>query len=119
MTREKIITNQKTGGQKGQKDARFDLMPPNVLWALAEHYGRGAKKYGEERNWEKGTDWSLNFAAAQRHMWQWWAGEDTDEETGSSHLICAIWQMAALYTFTQTNVELDDRPQKSPQPKFS
>ena len=106
---EKRIVNPITGGAKGQKLARFDLLPGDSLWALAEHFGKGAEKY-EDRNWEKGYDWSLNFAAAQRHMWQWWNGEDIDPETGSSHLIAAAWHMVALYHSTGTHPEFDNRP---------
>ena len=104
------VVNETTGGAKGQKPQRFDLVPAKALWALAEHYGKGAAKYGEDRNWERGYLWSLNFASAQRHLWQWWAGEDDDAETGSSHLIAAMWHMAALYEFRTTHPELDDRP---------
>ena len=106
---ERRVVNATTGGEKGQKDQRFDLIPSAMMWELAEHYSKGAEKYAE-RNWERGTDWSLNFAAAQRHLWQWWNGEDVDEETGSSHLIAVIWHMAALHTFTITHPELDNRP---------
>lgn len=110
LSDEERITNPQTGGQKGRKEARFDLIPPRALWALAVHYARGSRKYAE-RNWENGTSFSLNWAAAQRHMWQWWAGEDDDKETGSSHLICAAWHMLALHTFIETHPELDDRPE--------
>jgi ribosomal protein L32 len=30
------------------------------------------------------------FDAAQRHIWAWKAGEETDSETGASHLAHAI-----------------------------
>src|SRR5690625_7397406 len=55
-----------TGGQKGSKKARFDLIPVVPLWEVAEVYGKGAEKY-EDRNWERGYDWSLSFAALRRH----------------------------------------------------
>lgn len=103
------VTNPKTGGQKGQKLARYDLIPPRAIEALAEHYGRGARKYAD-RNWEKGVDWSLSFAALQRHVWAWWNGEETDDE-GNSHLAAAMWHVAALIEYGATHPELDDRPQ--------
>ena len=106
---EERVVNPITGGVKGKKLARFDLLPSDAVWALAEHFGKGSLKYSD-RNWELGTDYSLNFAAAQRHLWQWWSGENIDIETGSSHLIAAMWHMAALYHCLTTHPELDDRP---------
>lgn len=106
------VTNNCTGGQKGQKLARYDLIPPRALHALAEHYGRGAKKYAD-RNWEKGVNWSLNFAALQRHLWAFWGGEDNDEE-GNSHLAAAMWHVAALIEYGHTHPGLDDRSIQPP-----
>lgn len=103
------ITNAETGGQKGQKLARFDLLPAGSLLAIAEHFGKGAAKY-EDRNWERGYNWSLSFGALQRHLWAWWNGEDIDEETGSSHLAAAGFHVLALLEFLKTHPELDDRP---------
>ena len=105
---ERRIVNAATGGAKGQKLARFDLVPSDSEWALAEHFGRGAQKYAD-RNWELGTDWSLNYAAARRHLGQWWGGEDHDKD-GNSHLIAVAWHMFVLYHFGSTHPELDDRP---------
>src|SRR5690606_23302953 len=79
----------RTGAIKGQKEARYDLIPGEVLEMLARNYGRGAKKY-DERNWEKGYDWSLSFAVLNRHLWQYWNGEDIDEELGLPHLSCVV-----------------------------
>ena len=113
LTSERRVVNQKTGGAKGQKLARFDLVPMDALWALAEHFGKGAEKYGEERNWERGYEFSLNFAAAQRHMWEWWNGEDIDSDTGSNHLTAAAWHMFALFHNMTSHPEMDDRPKES------
>lgn len=106
---EVVITNPTTGGTKTVKLARFDLIPADALMALAEHYGKGALKY-DERNWERGYAWSLSFQALQRHVWQFWEGEDFDEQTGSHHMIAAAWHAFALYRFSRTHPELDDRP---------
>ena len=106
---EQRVTNELTGGQKGQKLARTDLIPPDALLQLAEHYGKGSGKY-EDRNWEKGVNWSLNYSAALRHLFQFWGGEDRDTETGSLHVIAAAWHCLALATFHKTHPELDDRP---------
>ena len=98
-----------TGGEKGSKEARFDLIPVGPLTQLARLYGRGAEKYAA-RNWERGYDWSLSYAAAQRHMTQFWAGEDVDEEMGLPHPVAAIFHMMALVQFLEQHPEFDDRP---------
>lgn len=113
MDNETRIVDQDTGGEKGQKLARFDLLPVGPLWQVAEHYGKGARKYAE-RNWERGYSWSLSFAAMMRHAWQFWRGEDIDEETGSSHLAAVVFHALALMEFGRTHPEKDDRPASGP-----
>jgi hypothetical protein len=103
------VVDPTTGGEKGSKLARFDLVPAEFEWALAEHYGRGAKKYAD-RNWERGYRWSLSYAALRRHLNQWWAGEDIDPETGSSHLIAVAWHAIALFIYQLRGLGTDDRP---------
>ena len=104
-----------TGGEKGQKLARFDLIPPIPLERLAEQYGRGARKY-EERNWERGYNWSLSYAAAMRHLNAFWAGEDYDDDDPlwegdpPHHLDAAMFHLMALREFLITHPEYDDRP---------
>jgi hypothetical protein len=100
-----------TGGQKGDKEARFDLIPARPLWELATLYGRGAQKYAE-RNWESGYEFHLSFSAAMRHAWSWWNGEDRDPETGVSHLVNAAWHLLNLVQLQITHPEHDDRPQR-------
>lgn len=109
---EKRIRNELTGGEKGSKLARFDLLPVGPLKQIAEHFGRGAEKYAD-RNWEKGYDWSLSYAALQRHLNAWWGGEDMDPEfTESSHLAAAAFHVLALLEWSETHPELDDRPKR-------
>lgn len=105
---EHVVTDPVTGGSKGAKLARFDLLPWDVVYELAEHYGKGCKKY-DDRNWEKGYDWGLSAAALARHFAQWMSGEDYDEETGSSHLIAVAWHALALRWFQKHNRGKDDR----------
>jgi len=98
-----------TGGQKGSKLARFDLVPPIPLWELAEHYGKGCAKYAA-RNWERGYPWSLTYAAMMRHAVLIWQGEDIDPETGAYHEIAVAWHAFALRQFRNDHPEFDDRP---------
>ena len=93
-----------TGGAKGSKGARFDLIPTGPLWELAEHYGKGAQKYERVNgidNWRNGYDWSLSYAALQRHVNAFWNGEDIDPENGSKHIIAAAWHCLALAHFAE------------------
>lgn len=98
-----------TGAEKGTKLARFDLIPEIPLWALAEHYGRGARKYADH-NWRKGYPWSIAYAALNRHLWLWWNGEDVDPELGSHHLDAVAWHAFTLREFSETHRRFDDRP---------
>lgn len=108
LTKEKRTTS-RTGGQKGVKLARFDLIPAFPLWQLAELYGRGAEKY-EPRNWELGYEWSKSFGSLMRHAWLFWNGEDIDEETGMPHMSCVAFHAFALEQFRKDHPDFDDRP---------
>lgn len=97
---------------------KFELIPPEFMFALATILTFGAKKY-EERNWEKGMKWSRVFGAMMRHMWAWWGGRcdtshnfllgDLDEETEYSHLWHAAFCVAVLITFEERDIGEDDR----------
>ena len=106
------VTDPVTGGQKGSKLARFDLLPWDIIWQDAEHYGKGAEKY-DARNWEKGYSWSLSIAALSRHLASFCRGEDIDPETGSHHLAAVRFHAAALMRFGKTHPELDDRGERA------
>lgn len=98
------------GGRKDDQDKlRYDLIPPELLESVADILTFGAKKYGP-RNWEKGMTWGRPFAALMRHMWAWWRGEQTDPETGKSHLWHAACCIAFLIAFEARGTGQDDRP---------
>ncbi len=97
-----------TGGEKGSKLARYDLIPAGPLKELAEHYGKGASKY-EDNNWRKGYDWGLSFASAMRHLWEFWGGKDYDPETCTKSAVCAAWHCFTLAEFMDTHKEGDSR----------
>lgn len=69
----------------------------------------GAEKYGE-RNWERGIAWSRVFAAALRHLWAWWRGENADPETGLPHLAHAACNLLFLLAYHRRQIGPDDRP---------
>ena len=105
---EEVRTTSSTGGEKGVKIERYDLLPVEALRQLAEHYGRGAEKY-DDNQYRKGYEFSKSYAAMQRHLNQWWGGENNDEELGSSHLVAAAWHCLTLLTFMDEHPEFDDR----------
>jgi len=107
-TSEVRVIDPRTGGEKGSKLQRFDLVPPEASWALAEVYGAGTKKYAD-RNWEKGYAWGLSIAALERHLNLWKRGESIDAETGCYHLMQVCWHAFALFIFELRGLGTDDR----------
>ena len=110
FTGEHRVTSE-TGGEKGSKLARFDLIPPDALKAVAEHYGRNTAEFGgkyADRNWESAYPWHLSFASLQRHAQAWWGGEELDEE-GQPHVSAMAWHALALLTFSLRGIGEDDR----------
>jgi hypothetical protein len=126
MSEQRII-DPKTGGAKGQKLARFDLLPWSVIQELAEHFGRGARKY-EDRNWEKGYAWSLSFGALHRHLDAFWRGEEYDDDDSlyvegephiARHIVAVVWHACVLAFFSKYGRGTDDRPRDDlPQQRF-
>lgn len=103
-----VRTVSATGGQKGTKPERYDLIPVEALAHVARLYGAGAVKYSAH-NWRKGYEWSKSYAAMQRHATQFWAGEDTDAEMGTPHLASVIFHAMALLVFMEEHRGFDDR----------
>jgi len=98
----------KGGVKYDQGKLRFDLVPARPLMDVVEILTLGANKY-RDRNWEAGMPWGRAFAAAMRHLWAWWGGEDLDPETGKSHLAHAACSLLFLLEWRYTHPELDDR----------
>lgn len=107
------------GVKKDEGKARMDLIPPEVLFALARVLTFGAAKYAD-RNWELGMSWGRVFAALMRHLWAWWGGRgpttknflfgELDEETGFSHLHHALCCLAFLVAYEERGTtKWDDR----------
>ena len=107
-----------TGIKYDADKVRMDLLPPELLFSVADILTFGAKKYAD-RNWEAGMSWGRVFAALMRHMWAWWGGKapttknfvfgDLDLETGRSHLWHAGCCIAFLITYEERGVGTDDR----------
>lgn len=112
-------TIHKDGGVKyDDGKIRVELIPPELLFAVATVLTFGAKKYAD-RNWEKGMKWSRVFGAAMRHAWCWWGGKgptptnfafgDLDAETSYSHLWHLATCVAFLIAYEERKAGEDDR----------
>ena len=84
-------------------------MDPVALNELGLVAGMGAAKY-ESFNYLRGYDWTLSYNAAWRHANAFWAGEDTDIESGLLHTAHAAWHMLCLTSFLLRKIGNDDRP---------
>lgn len=91
----------------------LELVPPEAIWAISGPLDLGRKKYSL-RAWERGMPWSVPYACALRHLLKWFQGEDTDEESGLSHIDHAITNLAMLATYERRKLGTDDRPYKVP-----
>lgn len=101
---------EETGGVKHDTDKlRYDLVPPKALEKIVAVFTYGAGKYGD-RNWEKGIAISRLYAAAQRHLNDFWAGQDLDEESVLEHLAHAATDILMMIELRCTKPETDDRP---------
>jgi hypothetical protein len=106
--KEQIVTDPNSGGKKGTKPERYDLLPWDVLDEVARLYEFGTHKY-DDHNWRKGFKWSLSFAALMRHARAFWEGEDTDPETQCHHLASVVFHALALMWFQAHEKGTDDR----------
>jgi len=104
---------------------RYDLVPTYGIESAAKVFSFGAAKYGD-RNWEQGLPFGRLYAALQRHLNAFWAGENLDPESGESHLghaMCCLLMLSELHLnpnyraymgkgapVAQDGSELDDRP---------
>lgn len=98
----------KKATKNDQGKPNYALIPPKSMSEVAKVFTYGAQKYGE-RNWEKGLAYSRLYAAIQRHLWAYWAGEDLDPESGLPHLAHAAASIFMLLEYQRTHPELDDR----------
>ena len=88
---------------KGHKIARFDLIPWDCMWRVAERYGAGTELYAD-RGWEEGYEWGKAIAALHRHMAQFCMANEEED-----HLAAVVFYALALMRFEESYLEGDDR----------
>lgn len=94
---------------------RMDLIDPAFAEDLAAVLTMGSDKYDEtkrvcDNNWRQGgMRWGQVYASLQRHLHAFWRGEDTDQESGLSHLAHAAANVMFLHYYSRRALHLDDR----------
>lgn len=102
------VTDPSTGGEKGMKEERFELLPWGALHEVARVYHFGASKYADD-NWRKGYKWRLSIGALMRHVALFACGESLDRESKLHHLAHACFHCLTLITFEHNGLGTDDR----------
>jgi hypothetical protein len=99
----------KEGTKADDGKVPYELLAPELLEGVSRVLLFGARKYAP-RNWEMGMAWGRVFGALMRHLWAWWRREETDVETGMSHLWHAGCCIMFLIAYEQRKIGKDDRP---------
>lgn len=82
---------------------RYDLIPILPLKRLSDLYARGAVHYSEF-NWMAGMPYSRFYASILRHLFQWAAGEKTED-----HLAAVVFGCFSIMHFESVGrTDLDD-----------
>ena len=89
--------------------APMDLLSGQMLYEVARVLEFGAAKYARN-NWRRGFLYSRLISASMRHIHAFNDGQDSDPETGLSHIAHAICMlMFLLELHSRQDSELDDR----------
>jgi hypothetical protein len=94
-------------GEIGKTKAPMWLLPPVALRAISWVHGLGSAKYGPW-NWRKTRVCASTYISAiHRHLAAWHEREDTDKESGQSHL-AHIGACCNILMDAQHHNKLDD-----------
>lgn len=85
------VTTPSTALKYDSKKPRMELLSVPALIEISKVLTYGADKYtvgdvSGAHNWRKGFEWSRLYGAALRHLTAHMDGDDTDPESGLSHL---------------------------------
>ena len=93
-----------------KKWRQFSVIPLTVMAELGVAMFEGARKYGRHNYRVAGVRSSVYVDAAMGHVAQWWEGEDTDPDSGLSHITKAIASLTVLRDAQIQQMLVDDRP---------
>lgn len=107
------LSNKKDGNPKdlvGGTKVPYDRLPFPVLAEVSVALHEGARKYGAA-NWRsEGVQSGIYISAAMRHLSSWQEGEDTDPDSGLSHISKAIAGLMVLRDGIIADNWVDTRP---------
>jgi hypothetical protein len=94
----------------GIKKPPITTVPLNVLAEVGVGMLEGSMKYGRHNYRVAGVRASVYVDATWRHLMSWWEGEDTDPDSGLSHITKAICSLCVLRDAMMNDMWQDDRP---------
>lgn len=83
-------------------------IPKEAMYAMAEAFTYGAKKYGGD-NYREGLLVRRQVAAALRHIYQFLDEGDIDQESGCKHIGSALASLAMAAYTVEKKPQFDDR----------
>lgn len=97
----------------GIRKAPMSTVPAAVLAEVGVAMLEGASKYGRHNYRVAGVRGSVYYDATMRHLMSWWEGEDTDPDSGMSHITKAITSLVVLRDAMLQGMCTDDRPPRA------
>lgn len=95
--------------------APMSCVPAVVMAEIGVAMLEGAAKYGRYNYRVSGVRAAVYYDATMRHLMAWWEGQDTDPDSGLSHITKAITSLVVLRDAMIQGMVEDDRPPRSPE----
>lgn len=96
----------------GVTKSPLSVLPMQVVYEAALGMYEGALKYGAFNYRVAGVRASVYYDAVNRHLNQWFEGQDTDEDSGLNHITKAITTLMVMRDAMLNDKFNDDRPPK-------
>jgi len=94
----------------GIRKVPLSTVPARVLLELGLGMLEGALKYGRHNYRVSGVRASVYYDAAQRHLTDWWEGQDIDPVSGLPHIVKAMTCLVVVRDAQIQGKLMDDRP---------
>lgn len=102
----------------GVKKVPLHVVSSPVMMEVGLAMLEGDRKYGGHNYRVAGVRASVYYDALMRHMMAFWEGEDTDSESGLSHITKALSTLFVLRDAMLNDMWTDDRPPKFKNPNW-